>query len=57
MNTTAQGPANAGASPFIVEYIMVFCRDLLHMAYKDQSGKLRDAYNHIELPGPVRVLW
>ena len=57
MNADATTLANPSASPFNIEYIMVLCADLLHMAYVDKTGKWRDAYDNGELPGPVRVLW
>ena len=57
MNTNAAALASPSSSPFNIEYIMVLCADLLHMAYVDKTGKWRDAYDNIELRGPVRVLW
>jgi hypothetical protein len=49
--------ADDSPSPFTIEYIMVLCDDLRHMAYLDPAGQWREAYSHRELPAPVRVLW
>lgn len=57
MDANTPTPANASASPFNIEYIMVLCSNLRHMAYLDKAGKWRDAYDNLELTGPVRVLW
>ena len=57
-NMDANAPAlvDTGKSPFVIEYLMVMSSGLRHMAYMDDAGKWRDAYNRRELPGPVKVL-
>jgi hypothetical protein len=47
---------DAGNSPFIIEYLMVLCSGLRHMAFRDNAGTWRDAYDRSELRGPVKVL-
>lgn len=47
---------DAGNSPFVIEYLMVLCSGLRHMAYLDDTGKWRDAYDRRELRGTVKVL-
>jgi hypothetical protein len=47
---------DTGSSPFLIEYLMVLCSGLRHMAFRDDAGKWRDAYDRSELRGPVKVL-
>jgi hypothetical protein len=50
-------PGNpAETSPFIIEFFLVQCAGRQCMAYCDDEGKWRGAFNHRELPGAVRVL-
>jgi hypothetical protein len=46
-NMDANAPAlvDTGKSPFVIEYLMVMSSGLRHMAYMDDAGKWRDAYN------------
>ena len=48
---------DANLSPFNTEFIMVQCCGLRFMAYQDEMGKWRTAYEHRLLPGQVQVLW
>ena len=43
-------------SPFIVEYFMVQGVGFRCMAYRNNDGKWRRAFDDRELPGAVRVL-
>ena len=43
-------------SPFIVEFFMVQGTGFRCMAYCDQDGKWRDAFNNDELFGAVTIL-
>jgi hypothetical protein len=43
-------------SPFIIEFTMVHCAGYNWMAYRDESGRWRDAYDNFVLPEPVKVL-
>jgi hypothetical protein len=45
-----------GDSPFIFEFFLVQGLNFCCMAYKDDNGKWRMAFNHAELPGDVRVV-
>ena len=42
-------------SPFLVEFMMVQCFGRNLMAYLDENGKWREAYNNVELPEPARI--
>ena len=42
--------------PFIIEFFMVECADFRCMAYCDEAGVWRNAFNHAELPGDVHIL-
>jgi len=44
------------ASPFIHEFFMVQGSGFRCMAYRNQDGKWRGAFDHEELPGAIRVL-
>lgn len=46
----------AGKSPFVIEFLMVLCAGIRYMAYRDDSGKWRDAYSRRELQEPVKIL-
>jgi hypothetical protein len=48
-------PANEPVekSPFVVEYFMVRGLDFLGMAYRDEEGKWRNAFNHNEVSGDI----
>lgn len=43
-------------SPFILEFFMVQGRGFRCMAYRNHDGKWREAFDHEELPGAIRVL-
>jgi hypothetical protein len=43
-------------SPFIIEFTMVQCCGFNCMAYCDENGKWRGAYDDDELPEPVSIL-
>ena len=51
--TELQQPAEG---PFLIEFFMVEGDDFRCMAYCDQAGKWRNAFNHVELPGVVHIL-
>jgi len=57
MNNETSLIADAVTSPFNTEFIMVQCCGLRFMAYQDEAGKWRTAYEHRVLPGQVQVLW
>jgi len=57
MNMETTLLVKASQSPFNTEFIMVQCCGLRFMAYQDEAGKWRTAYEHRELPGQVQVLW
>jgi hypothetical protein len=57
MNTETATQMESSHSPFNLEFIMVQCCGLRFMAYLDEYGKWRTAYEHRELPGQVQVLW
>jgi hypothetical protein len=44
------------ASPFVHEFFMVQGSGFRCMAYRNQDGKWRGAFDHAELPGAIRVL-
>lgn len=44
------------ASPFLVEFFTVQALGSQCMAYRSQDGKWRRAFDHLELPGYIRVL-
>jgi hypothetical protein len=46
----------AEKSPFITEFFMVEGRGFRGMAYSDSKGSWRSAYNHVLLPGKIRIL-
>ena len=50
-------PVAASLSPFIIEFVMVHCYGMKFMAYQDEAGQWRTAYEHRLLPEPVEVLW
>jgi hypothetical protein len=52
--TTVQGPAEV--SPFVVEFFMVQNRDSRCMAYCDEYGLWRNAFNNEELVGEIHLL-
>jgi hypothetical protein len=43
-------------SPFVFEFFLVQGASFRCMAYQDNDGKWRAAFNNQELPGTVRVL-
>ena len=43
-------------SPFITEFFMVQCINFVCMAYRAEDGTWREAFNHLELPGFLRVM-
>jgi hypothetical protein len=43
-------------SPFVTEFFLVQCAGLRCTAYRDHDGRWRGAFDHVELPGLVRVL-
>jgi hypothetical protein len=45
-----------GVSPFILEFFMVQGSGFRCMAYRNQDGKWRGAFDNEELPGAIRVL-
>jgi hypothetical protein len=45
-----------GNSPFVLEFFLVQGAGFRCMAYRNDDGKWRGAFNHEELPGAVRVL-
>ena len=57
-NQSESGTANvqAGDSPFIFEFFLIQGIHFRCMAYRDDKGQWRGAFNNIELPGPIRVL-
>ena len=52
------GPAGEcdGVSPFILEFFMVQGSGFRCMAYRNDDGKWRGAFDNEELPGAIRVL-
>ena len=44
------------ASPFVHEFFMVQGSGFRCMAYRNQDGKWRGAFDNEELPGAIRVL-
>ena len=57
MNEDTFRPVSASPSPFTLEFVMVLCYGMSFMAYQDEAGQWRTAYEHRLLPGPVQVLW
>jgi hypothetical protein len=63
-NQTSNGAREPGSSveyrgsetPFIREFFLVQGPTFRCMAYQDQNGKWRGAFNHHELPGQVSIL-
>lgn len=53
-NVTASGESDE--SPFILEFFLIQGLHFRCMGYRDNAGKWRGAFNHLELPGPIRVL-
>jgi hypothetical protein len=58
---TAHGERTGAAedkneSPFIFEFFLVEGTHFKCMAYQDGTGKWRGAFNHLELPGSIRIL-
>lgn len=53
---TATAEAFDEPSPFLVEFFMVQGAGYRCMAYHDQDGKWRMAFNNEELRGNIRVL-
>jgi hypothetical protein len=45
-----------GVSPFILEFFMVQGSGFRCMAYRNDDGKWRGAFDNEELPGAIRVL-
>lgn len=45
-----------GVSPFVLEFFMVQGSGFRCMAYRNQDGKWRGAFDDEELPGAIRVL-
>ncbi len=43
-------------SPFLVEFFMVQGMGFRCMAYRNEDGKWRGAFDNVELPGAVRIL-
>lgn len=43
-------------SPFVCEFFLVQGDYYRCMAYRDNNGKWRAAFNHFELPGLVQIL-
>jgi hypothetical protein len=64
MNHSEPGqPANRPAtknpgdeSPFDAEFFIVQGINFKCMAYRDERGKWRGAFNHLELPGMIQIL-
>ena len=64
MKTNLSGAGECGVmteyrnadSPFTCEFFLVQGDDYRCMAYRDNSGKWRAAFNHLELPGAVQIL-
>lgn len=50
------GPLARETSPFLLEFFMVQGAGFKGMAYRNSDGKWRSAFDHIELPGTIRVL-
>jgi len=50
--TEVQKPAER---PFLIEFFMVEGADFRCMAYRDQAGCWRNAFNHVELPGKIHI--
>jgi hypothetical protein len=44
------------SSPFLIEFFTVQALGARCMAYRCQDGKWRRAFDHMELPGYIRVL-
>ena len=44
------------ASPFVHEFFLVQGSGFRCMAYRNEDGKWRGAFDHVELPGAIRVL-
>ena len=58
--TSGSGSVNdmrSGDSPFIFEFFLVQGISFRCMAYRDNDGKWRGAFNNMELPGAVRILF
>jgi len=43
-------------SPFLIEFFMVQGMGFRCMAYRNQDGKWRGAFDNVELPGTIRVM-
>jgi hypothetical protein len=57
LSTSEAGPGGCDAvSPFVLEFFMVQGSGFRCMAYRNQDGKWRGAFDDEELPGAIRVL-
>lgn len=51
---TATADQSTTEGPFVIEFFMVEGAGFRCMAYCDQDGKWRNAFNHRELPGDIQ---
>lgn len=56
MNADVQELPDADQSPFVTEYVMVLCAGFRYMAYRDEAGRWRNAYDNYEIRGRIEVL-
>lgn len=57
MTASQAGPGGCdGASPFVLEFFMVQGSGFRCMAYRNDDGRWRGAFDDEELPGAIRVL-
>ena len=54
--SAARSERSSDSSPFMNEFFMVQGVGFRCMAYKDESGRWRSAFNHVELVGDIRIL-
>lgn len=52
----ASAPQQPPEWPFVTEFFMVESPCYRGMAYRDQEGKWRNAFNHVELSGEIQIL-
>ncbi len=53
---TRAAAAENEASPFLVEFFMVHAMGFLCMAYRDEAGRWRKAFDDAELAGRIRIV-
>jgi hypothetical protein len=48
--------AENGSSPFLIEFFMVHAMGFRCMAYRDDHGRWRRAFDNVELAGRIRIV-